>query len=162
MYRFWNDDSQWLWKVESRTSFLWGQNEANHFLGGTYEAKTFTFLHSFHVERRFGEIKCLPWRAIHRLHRALARHWWMTSWRPKWGYITTLPYFTMSQCIVNCGLCIAFGTMTHSDCQRSRVGLHFCEVKMRLTTFWEVFMRLKRLLFSIASMLNSGSSKLSV
>ena len=33
---------------------------------------------------------------------------------------------------------------------------------MRLTTFWEVLMRLKRLLFCIASMLNGGSAKSSV
>jgi hypothetical protein len=38
--------------------------------------------------------------------------------------------------IVNCGLLIAFGTTTHSDRERSRVGIQFYEVKMRLTTFF--------------------------
>ena len=73
--------------------------------------------------------------------------------------MSTLPYFTMLQYIMNCGLRIAFGTTTHSDRERSRVGLQFCEVKMRLTTFLEVFMRLKSLILSIASMLNVGSAK---
>ena len=60
---------------------------------------------------------------------------------------------------LNCALCIALVLKTHSDHERSRVGLQFCEVKMRLTTFLEVFMRLKSLILSIASMLNGGSAK---
>ena len=52
----------------------------------------------------------------------------------------------------------AFGTMTHSDRERSRVGLQFCEVKIRLTTFLEVFVRLKSLILSIAFMLNGSSA----
>jgi hypothetical protein len=87
-------------------------------------------------------MKRLPWRAIHRLHDRLTRHLWIAFWRPKWGYMSTLPYFTMLQYIINCGLRIAFGTTTHSDRERSRVGIHFHEVEMRPTTFLEMLLRL--------------------
>jgi hypothetical protein len=60
---------------------------------------------------------------------------------------------------LNCALCIALGLKTHTDGERSRVGLQFCEAKMRLTTFLEVFMRLKSLILSTESMLNGGSAK---
>ena len=73
--------------------------------------------------------------------------------------MSTSPYFTKLQYIMNCGSRIAFGTTTHSDRERSRVRLQLCEVKMRLTTFLEVFMRLKSLILSIASMLMGGSAK---
>ena len=56
--------------------------------------------------------------------------------------MSTLTYFTMLQYIINCGLRITFGTTTQSDRERSRVGIQFYEVKMRLTTFLEMLIRL--------------------
>ena len=42
---------------------------------------------------------------------------------------------------LNCALCIALVLKTHSDHERSRVGLQLCEVKMRLTAFLEIIKR---------------------
>jgi hypothetical protein len=43
---------------------------------------------------------------------------------------------------MNCELWITFITTTHSDRERSRVGIQFYEAKMRLTTFLEMLIRL--------------------
>ena len=69
--------------------------------------------------------------------------------------MSTLTYFTMLRYIINCGLRIAFGTTTHSDRERSRVGLQLCEVKMRLTTFLDVVKRLISLYFNISSIISN-------
>ena len=43
---------------------------------------------------------------------------------------------------MNCDLWITFITTTHSDHERSRVGIQFYEEELRLTTFLEMLIRL--------------------
>ena len=60
---------------------------------------------------------------------------------------------------LNCGLFVDFGTLPHCDSERSRVGLQFAEVDMRLTPFWEAIMRLICLFLSIVFQFIGGLAK---
>ena len=72
---------------------------------------------------------------------------------------TLIHPFYLSQYIVDCGLHIVFEASTYKDIDWLRVGLQIRDVKMRLTNFWEVFVRLRCPFRSISSITTNDLTK---